>query len=61
MNQDPGLPEATVVTPALLREWQHETSPRETALVIGGAAVAPGAVILAGTAALRAGKGKKKN
>ena len=57
MSQDPGSPEPTVVTPALLREWRHDTSPRQTALVVGGAALAPGAVILAGTAALRAGAG----
>jgi len=57
MNQGPGSPDHTVVTAALLRDWPHDTSPRQTVLVVGGAAVAPGAVILAGTAALRAGAG----
>jgi ADP-dependent NAD(P)H-hydrate dehydratase len=57
MNPDHPVPDHTVVTPALLRDWTHEPTPRHTALVIGGAAAAPGAVVLAGTAALRAGAG----
>jgi hydroxyethylthiazole kinase-like uncharacterized protein yjeF len=55
----------TVLSPALLREWplpqaddgsdKHE---RGTALVVGGAASTPGAVLLAGLAALRVGAGR---
>lgn len=57
--------EATPVTPALLEEWslpepddgggKHE---RGTVLVLGGAASTPGAVLLAGLAALRVGAGR---
>lgn len=56
-------PAATPVTPSLLRGWQlpgpgsgkHE---RGSVLVIGGARKTPGAALLAGTAALRAGAGR---
>lgn len=51
------------VTPTLLRRWPLPatgTSKRErgSVLVIGGARKTPGAVLLAGTAALRAGAGR---
>ena len=59
------MPPAEVVTPALLRAWslpepaeggsKHD---RGTVLVVGGAACTPGAVLLAGLAALRAGAGR---
>lgn len=63
------MPEGIVeVTPGLLREW-HLVPPggggdgagkdaRGQVLVVGGAAQTPGAVLLAGVAALRAGAGK---
>jgi hydroxyethylthiazole kinase-like uncharacterized protein yjeF len=41
----------------LLREWPIEPTNRGTVLVLGGARSVPGAVLLAGTAALRAGAG----
>ena len=57
--------EVRAVTPALLKEWpleqpgdgggKHE---RGTVLVVGGADSTPGAVLLAGLAALRAGAGR---
>ena len=52
-----------VVTADLLREWPlpdggESKNSRGTVLVIGGAARSPGAVILAGTAALRVGAGR---
>jgi hydroxyethylthiazole kinase-like uncharacterized protein yjeF len=57
--------EAQPVTPRLLKDWpldqpddgggKHE---RGTVLVVGGAASTPGAVLLAGLAALRAGAGR---
>lgn len=57
--------DATPVTPDLLREWplpepdddggKHE---RGTVLVVGGATSTPGAVLLAGLAALRVGAGR---
>ena len=57
--------EAPVVTPQLLREWplpelddDGTKHARGTVLVIGGADTTPGAVLLAGTAALRAGAGR---
>ncbi len=58
----PGAP-ATVVTPALLRGWPlpapgEDKNARGSVLVVGGAARTPGAVMLAGLAALRAGAGK---
>ena len=55
----------TAVTPALLRRWQipqpdddADKQDRGVALVIGGAAEIPGALLLSGVAALRAGAGK---
>lgn len=52
----------TVVTPGLLRDWplpepDGDKHSRGTVVVIGGGAATPGAVLLAGTAALRAGSG----
>ncbi len=56
---------AIAVTPALLRRWplpkpsdEADKEDRGVALVIGGAAEIPGALLLAGVAALRAGAGK---
>ena len=53
----------TLVTPSLLREWPlpapgEDKYSRGSVLVIGGARATPGASLLAGTAALRAGAGK---
>ncbi|GHF79300.1 NAD(P)H-hydrate dehydratase [Amycolatopsis bartoniae] len=50
-------PDATPITPALLRDWPVPTDDRGTAFVLGGARTVPGAVLLTGTAALRAGAG----
>ncbi|TLM84671.1 NAD(P)H-hydrate dehydratase [Pseudarthrobacter sp. NamE5] len=55
--------EATLVTPSLLRDWPlpaagEDKYSRGSVLVIGGARGTPGAALLAGTAALRAGAGK---
>src|SRR5215210_6643280 len=57
--------EALLITPRLLRVWplpQPETDgdkeDRGRVLVVGGAPEMPGAVVLAATAALRAGAGK---
>ncbi len=54
-----------VVTPALLRRWplpepgdDGDKHDRGTVLVVGGAASTPGAVLLAGLAALRVGAGR---
>jgi ADP-dependent NAD(P)H-hydrate dehydratase len=54
----------TVLTPAVLREWRlpepaagDGKAGRGTALVVGGSRGTPGAVLLAGVAALRAGAG----
>jgi ADP-dependent NAD(P)H-hydrate dehydratase len=52
-----------VVTPALLRRWPlpppgEDKRDRGSVLVVGGAGRTPGAVMLAGLAALRAGAGK---
>ncbi len=57
------LPPATPVTPTLLRSWQlpgpgSGKDERGSVLVIGGARKTPGATLLAGTAALRAGAGR---
>jgi ADP-dependent NAD(P)H-hydrate dehydratase len=53
------------VTPALLRRWQiprpdddADKHDRGVAMVVGGAAEIPGALLLAGISALRAGAGK---
>jgi hydroxyethylthiazole kinase-like uncharacterized protein yjeF len=56
---------AQIVTPARLRDWPLGEpgvgkEARGTALVLGGSASTPGAVRLAGEAALRAGAGKLK-
>src|SRR5215217_3344587 len=53
----------TLVTPSLLRGWPlpapgEDKYSRGSVLVIGGARATPGAALLAGTAALRAGAGK---
>ena len=55
----------TLITPELLREmplpWPDEGGDKEErgrVLVVGGGRETPGAVVLAGTAALRAGAGK---
>jgi len=55
--------EERVVTPALLRDWplpepEGDKTSRGTVLVVGGARCTPGAVLLAGMAALRAGAGR---
>ncbi|MBW6439518.1 NAD(P)H-hydrate dehydratase [Actinoplanes hulinensis] len=59
----PNRSEEQVVTPALLRDWplpdpQGGKESRGTVLVVGGARCTPGAVLLAGVAALRAGAGR---
>ncbi|MEK0155803.1 ADP-dependent NAD(P)H-hydrate dehydratase [Arthrobacter oryzae] len=56
-------PAAEPVTPTLLRGWQlpgggSGKDDRGSVLVIGGARKTPGAALLAGTAALRAGAGR---
>ncbi|MFN3924014.1 MAG: NAD(P)H-hydrate dehydratase [Pseudarthrobacter sp.] len=53
----------TLVTPSLLRDWPlpapgEDKYSRGLVLVIGGARATPGAALLAGAAALRAGAGK---
>lgn len=50
-------PDATPVSSALLREWQVPRDDRGVVFVLGGARNVPGAVLLTGTAALRAGAG----
>src|SRR5215203_2967331 len=58
------LGDGIVITPNLLRAWplplpeQGDKHVRGTVLVIGGSAETPGATLLAGTAALRAGAGR---
>ncbi|GAA4608932.1 hydroxyethylthiazole kinase-like uncharacterized protein yjeF [Actinoplanes octamycinicus] len=57
----PNRPE--IITPRLLREWplpdpQGGKEARGTVLVVGGSRFNPGAVLLAGEAALRAGAGR---
>jgi hydroxyethylthiazole kinase-like uncharacterized protein yjeF len=52
-----------VITPRLLREWplpdpRGDKESRGTVLVVGGAQFTPGAVLLAGVSALRAGAGR---
>src|SRR3954469_15197070 len=59
----PSRPDENVITPRLLREWplpdpQGDKESRGTVLVIGGSRFNPGAVLLAGVAALRAGAGR---
>jgi ADP-dependent NAD(P)H-hydrate dehydratase len=56
---------AIAVTPALLRRWplpgpgdEGDKQTRGVAMIIGGASEVPGALLLAGVAALRAGAGK---
>ena len=56
---------AIAITPALLRRWplprasaDGDKQERGVALIIGGATEVPGALLLAGVAALRAGAGK---
>lgn len=56
-------PDPTTVTPQLLREWalpdpDGGKESRGTVLVVGGSRFTPGAVLLAGVAALRAGAGR---
>jgi ADP-dependent NAD(P)H-hydrate dehydratase len=56
-------PDVETLTPARLRDWplpkpDGDKSSRGTVLVVGGSRFTPGAVLLAGTAALRAGAGK---
>ncbi len=58
-----GTASPTLVTPSLLRDWPlpapgADKYSRGSVLVIGGARATPGAALLAGTAALRAGAGK---
>lgn len=55
--------DARVITPRLLRDWplpepEGDKDDRGTVLVVGGSRFTPGAVLLAGTAALRAGAGR---
>src|SRR3954465_4838190 len=57
------MPEEEVITPGLLRGWRlpdpaGDKEARGTVLVVGGSRFTPGAVLLAGTAALRAGAGR---
>ncbi|MEV4825574.1 NAD(P)H-hydrate dehydratase [Micromonospora sp. NPDC049274] len=58
----PNRSEVKVITPGLLRDWALPVpaggkESRGTVLVIGGSRFTPGAVLLAGVAALRAGAG----
>jgi ADP-dependent NAD(P)H-hydrate dehydratase len=57
------MPTEQVITPRLLREWplpdpEGDKESRGTVLVVGGSRFNPGAVLLAGVAALRAGAGR---
>nr|WP_296067519.1 NAD(P)H-hydrate dehydratase [uncultured Actinoplanes sp.] len=59
----PNRRDEEVITPRLLREWplpdpQGDKTARGTVLVVGGSRFNPGAVLLAGEAALRAGAGR---
>jgi ADP-dependent NAD(P)H-hydrate dehydratase len=59
----PSRPDEQVITPHLLRRWplpdpQGGKLSRGTVLVVGGSRFNPGAVLLAGVAALRAGAGR---
>ncbi|MEV4659471.1 NAD(P)H-hydrate dehydratase [Micromonospora sp. NPDC049301] len=58
----PNRSEVKVITPGLLRDWELPVpaggkESRGTVLVVGGSRFTPGAVLLAGVAALRAGAG----
>lgn len=58
----PSRSEPHSITPRLLRDWplpvpEGDKNTRGTALVVGGSRHTPGAVLLAGVAALRAGAG----
>ncbi|MEU7803543.1 NAD(P)H-hydrate dehydratase [Micromonospora arborensis] len=58
----PSRSEVKVITPGLLRDWALPVpvggkQSRGTVLVVGGSRFTPGAVLLAGVAALRAGAG----
>src|SRR6185503_10691593 len=58
----PSRSDPAVITPQLLRDWplpvpEGGKDPRGTVLVAGGSRFTPGAVLLAGVAALRAGAG----
>jgi ADP-dependent NAD(P)H-hydrate dehydratase len=57
------MPDEEVITPHLLRRWKlpdpdGDKESRGTVLVVGGSRFNPGAVLLAGVAALRAGAGR---
>jgi hydroxyethylthiazole kinase-like uncharacterized protein yjeF len=59
----PNQSDEAVITPHLLREWplpspQGGKKSRGTVLVVGGSRTTPGAVLLAGVSALRAGAGR---
>ncbi|MFI1991775.1 NAD(P)H-hydrate dehydratase [Actinoplanes sp. NPDC020271] len=59
----PNRPDERVITPQVLRDWPlpdpgDSKLSRGTVLVIGGSRFNPGAVLLAGEAALRAGAGR---
>lgn len=59
----PKSTDETVITPAVLRDWplpdpSGGKESRGTVLVVGGSKFNPGAVLLAGEAALRAGAGR---
>jgi len=59
----PNPSDERVITPGLLREWplpdpRGGKESRGTVLVVGGSRFTPGAVLLAGVAALRAGAGR---
>ncbi|HEY7271583.1 MAG TPA: NAD(P)H-hydrate dehydratase [Actinoplanes sp.] len=59
----PSRSDELVITPGLLRGWplpdpQGDKQDRGTVLVVGGSRYTPGAVLLAGVAALRAGAGR---
>jgi len=64
MHPSPPADDATVITPTLLRGWpiplpqQGDKHVRGTVLVIGGSTGTPGAALLAGIGALRAGAGR---
>jgi ADP-dependent NAD(P)H-hydrate dehydratase len=59
----PNRSDEAVITPYLLREWPlpepgGDKKSRGTVLVVGGSRTTPGAVLLAGVSALRAGAGR---